>query len=193
MPYINQAEELLVRYLIDGRWSPHVLDLGTGDGHLMALIKAAYPNASGVGLDISPTLVETARERFGKDSNNIRFDVHDLAASLAPMSGPFDVVISALAIHHLPDDRKRELYRESFALLIDGGLFVDVDVSSPTSTKIDALSRSALRLDERVQDPSDQPARLADRLTWLRDAGFNHVDCYWKWLDLAMVGGYRGA
>jgi tRNA (cmo5U34)-methyltransferase len=63
-------------------------------------------------------------------------------------------------------------------------------VTAPT-VELHALSQTAFRFDERQQDPSDQPAHLEDQLGWLHEAGFDNVDCFWKWLELALVGGTK--
>lgn len=53
------------------------------------------------------------------------------------------------------------------------------------------LSQAAFGFDSEQQDPSDQPARLEDQLMWLREAGFDDVDCFWKWMELSLAGGRR--
>jgi tRNA (cmo5U34)-methyltransferase len=100
-------------------------------------------------------------------------------------------VVSALAIHHLPDARKRELFAEVLGLLRPGGCFYDLDVVAAPTAELHELSQSAFGFDDRQQDPSDQPAHLEDQLLWLREAGFGDVDCFWKWLELSLVGGTR--
>ena len=99
--------------------------------------------------------------------------------------------VSALAIHHLPDERKRELFAEVFALLAPGGAFYDLDVVAAPTAELHAISQAAFGFDEHQQDPSDQPARLEDQLVWLREAGFSDADCHWKWLELGLVGGSK--
>ena len=109
----------------------HILDLGTGDGRLLALAKLARPQAYGTALDFSPTMLAQARSRFANDER-VSFIEHSLTDPL-PDIGPFDVVLSSFAIHHVSDERKRALYREVFGLLEPGGLFCNLEhVASPT-------------------------------------------------------------
>jgi SAM-dependent methyltransferase len=105
--------------------------------------------------------------------------------------GQFDVVVSALAIHHLPDERKRELFTEVFDRLQPNGVFYDLDVVASPTVELHAISQAALGFDGRQQDASDQPAHLDDQLSWLHEAGFRNVDCFWKWLELSLVGGTK--
>jgi SAM-dependent methyltransferase len=117
--------------------------------------------------------------------------VHDLTQPLPCALGQFDVVVSALAIHHLPDERKKTLFAEIFDLLKQDGVFYNLDVVATPTAELHSLSQTAFGFDARVQDPSDQPARLEDQLSWLLSAGFTNVDCFWKWLELSLVGGTK--
>ena len=189
LPHASEAERMLVEYLVRGDIG-RVLDLGTGDGHMISLLRQRWPDAEVIGLDLSPALVEAAQHRF-REAAGVRIEAHDLMQPLPGSLGQFDAVISALAIHHLPDERKKALFAEVFRLLRPNGVFYDLDVVAAPSAELHALSQSAFGFDWRQQDPSDQPASLEDQLRWLDDAGFNHVDCFWKWLELSLVGGTR--
>ena len=80
-----------------------ILDLGTGDGRLLALLKLKNPDAEGVGLDFSEPMLELARKRFAKDQR-VKIIKHDLSVPLpATELGCFDVVVSGLAIHGRQD------------------------------------------------------------------------------------------
>ena len=98
---------------------------------------------------------------------------------------PFDAVVSGLAIHHLEDSRKRQLFGEVHALLAPGGVFANLDlVRSATPALHERFRREIGRVED---DPSDRLALLADQLAWLRDAGFDGADCHFKWLELALI------
>jgi tRNA (cmo5U34)-methyltransferase len=191
LPHAADAEAMLVEHLIRGQID-RILDLGSGDGHMIAVLRERWPDAAAVGLDLSPTLVDAARQRFG-GAKEVRVEAHDLMQPLPRTLGQFDVVVSALAIHHFPDERKRGLFSEVFGLLRPDGAFYNLDVVAAATPKLHALSQAAFGFDGRQQDPSDQPARLEDQLSWLREAGFDNVDCFWKWLELSLVGGTRPA
>jgi tRNA (cmo5U34)-methyltransferase len=108
-----------------------ILDLGSGGGRLLALVKAARPRAHFVGLDFSPTMLEALRKLFVGDSG-VTIVAHDFENALSPM-GQFDAIISSFAIHHVSHERKRALYEEIFEALVPHGVFCNLEhVASPT-------------------------------------------------------------
>ncbi len=181
IPHRPLAEEMLLQALPER--VDRVLDLGTGDGRLIALVRTAHPQAEAVGLDSSEPMLARARERFASNpATDLR--LHDLRDPL-PQAGPFDAVVSGLAIHHLEDERKRSLFAEVRGLLAPGGTFVNLDlVTAPTRELHERFRREIGRPED---DPSDRLADLADQLRWLRDAGFAAADCQFKWLQLTLV------
>jgi cyclopropane fatty-acyl-phospholipid synthase-like methyltransferase len=154
---------MLVEHLIRGEVG-RILDLGSGDGHMIAVLRERWPDAAAIGLDLSPALIDAAQQRFA-GVEEVGIEAHDLMQPLARTLGPFDVVVSALAIHHLPDERKRSLFSEVFELLRPNGAFYDLDVVAAPTAELHSLSQTAFGFDRRQQDPSDQPARLEDQLS----------------------------
>jgi SAM-dependent methyltransferase len=145
----------------------------------------------GVGLDFSEIMLGAARERFAGEER-IELLEHDLAEPL-PALGSFDAVVSSMAIHHLEHDRKRSLYREVFDLLEPGGVFANYEhVASPTP-RLHAAFFAAIDEPLENADPSDRLLDVETQLVWLREHGFDDVDCYWKWLEMALLIGVRPA
>jgi len=166
-----------------------VLDLGTGDGRLIALLRRDRPDLEAVGLDASEPMLRAARERFDGDSR-VQVREHDLNDPL-PALGSFDAIVSSFAIHHLEDERKRTLYGEAFGLLRPGGAFANLEhVASPNQRLHLAFLEA---IDEPVEhdDPSDRLIDVETQLEWLRSHGFEDVDCYWKWLEMALLVGIK--
>ncbi len=167
-----------------------VLDLGTGDGNVLALVLAARPGASGVGLDFQPEMLDRARERF-RAIDAVEIRRHDLDEPLPEDLGDFDLVVSGFAIHHLVPDRQQDLYGEIFDILRPGGVFANVEhVASRTPARhaefLDALGSSP-----EQDDPSNKLVPVASHLAWLDGFGYADAECLWKWRELAVVTGNK--
>jgi tRNA (cmo5U34)-methyltransferase len=186
-PHRAEGEAVLLEFV--PTTVERILDLGTGDGRLVALLRADRPQVEAVALDFAPTMLARARERFAGDPR-VSVREHDLDTSL-PDLGTFDAVVSSFAIHHCEDDRKRALYQEVFQRLCPGGIFCNLEhVASPTR-RMHARFLNALGLTPADEDPSNRLAPVETQLQWLRDIGFDDVDCGWKWLELALLVGVR--
>jgi SAM-dependent methyltransferase len=167
-----------------------VLDLGTGDGNTLALVLAAHPGASGIGVDFQEEMLRRARERFAGDER-VTIGRHDLDEPLPDDLGAFDVVVSSFAIHHLVPDRQRALYGEVFDRLRPGGLFANVEHVASRSDELHTAFLTAIGRTREQDDPSNKLVPVPSHLQWLDDLGFRDSECYWKWRELAVVGGYR--
>ena len=149
IPHRTEGEAVVLELLPLGRFSPppqRVLDLGTGDGRLLGLVRLARPGAAGVALDFSPTMLAAARERFAADPA-VTVVAHNLDEPL-PDLGVFEAVVSSVAIHHLSPERQRALYGEIFACLAPGGLFANLAsllVSRQHQTLYEWLSKTVVR------------------------------------------------
>lgn len=164
-----------------------VLDLGTGDGHLVGLLQERRPKAHFTALDISPPLLAAAAERFAS-AGRVEFLEHDLTRDLPPL-GRFDAVVSAFAIHHLEDDRKISRIGEVLRLLEPGGVFVNLEhVSSPTPD-LHLAFLEAIGYTPEEEDASNRCVDVETQLGWLRECGFTDVDCLWKWREMALLVG----
>lgn len=187
IPHRVEGEATLLEFLPEE--THRILDLGSGGGRLLSLVRACRPNAQFVALDFSPAMLETLSAQFAGDPS-IAIVAHDLEKTL-PELGRFDAVVSSFAIHHVPHARKRSLYSEIFEVLVPGGVFCNLEhVASATP----ALHRSflkAIACDE--EDPSNKLLGLETQLAWLREIGFAEVDCHWKWRELALLVGQRTA
>jgi SAM-dependent methyltransferase len=171
-----------------------ILDLGTGDGRLLALVlreqeKRERPNVDAVAIDFSPAMIEAAGKRFAGNSS-VALVTHNLDHPL-PELGKFDAVISSFAIHHLVHERKRALYSEIHGLLSAGGVFCNLEhVASPTPRLHEEFLRG-IGFTVETEDPSNKLLDLETQLRWLREIGFVDVDCHWKWRELALLAGRR--
>ncbi len=184
--------------------APRILDLGAGTGLLAERLLARWPRARLVLVDLSPDMLERARERFAGTVDRVEIRAADYLRD--PLGGPYDAVVSALSIHHLPDAGKRALFRRAWAALRPGGRFVDADnVLAPTpalAARDRALWIARIRASGIAKGDLaaalrrtrlDVLAPLDAQLSWLRRTGFVDVDCGYKWLHFAVFGGRRPA
>ncbi len=212
--------ETLIRLLQYVRASPlSVLDIGCGDGIVLETVMRAFPVERAVALDGSPAMLEKAEARFtdlGLFSNLVEFVEADFSDPSWLNHLPirkFDAVVSAFAIHHCEDDRKRQIYREIFDLLNPGGVFVNIEHIASLSSHGEDLFEAAYAetvhkfrqslgqeatLEEVVRELQTRPDKAANRLApvgvqlgWLLNSGFIDVDCYWKHYELAVLAGYK--
>jgi tRNA (cmo5U34)-methyltransferase len=192
-----------------------ILDVGTGDGLLLATFLEVFPQTSGVGVDFSPLMLEQARQRLAKFGPRAKTLEADLQNPTWKNSLPylFDAVVSGFAIHHLPHDRKRVLYQEIYGLLSPGGVFLNCEHVASATPRVEQLMDDTmtehlfLRRKEKGDDVTlelmrrewmERPDRAAnilapleDQCRWLREIGFSDVDCFWKYFELAIFGGVR--
>ena len=165
-----------------------VLDLGCGDGRLAKLVLDARGSVEYlVAIDRSAPMLERARRRFA-DDERVAVRHWDLADAITAL-GQFDLVVSGFAIHHLDDDRKRELLGEIVDLLTPGGTFANLEVVQSATPRRHAEFLAAVG--RTADDPEDHLASIGDQLTWMRSSGLSEVDCLWRWRGFALLAGVR--
>jgi tRNA (cmo5U34)-methyltransferase len=176
-----------------------ILDLGAGTGLMSAHVLDAFPDARVELFDAAEPMLDEARSTLGDRVAAVH--VADMAGALPP--GPFDAVVSALAIHHLEDPDKRSLFARVREVLAPGGAFVNAEqVAAPAPWLQDAyterwisacrgLGASEAEIEASVhRQTHDRWADTGSQLTWLREAGFASVDCLYKRWGFAVYVGY---
>jgi tRNA (cmo5U34)-methyltransferase len=212
IPLAQEQIEVMLRLVAACEGPLHrFLDIGCGDGVLSAALLQRFPDAQGVLVDFSAPMLDAARKRFGEGAPTfVNADYGIASWTWAVASGaPYDAVVSGYSIHHQPDSRKQEIYREIFALLRSGGVFINIEHVSSASPWL-ASANAELFIDrlhlhqpdksrgEVAQEYWNRPDKAANLLApvetqcqWLRDIGFADVDCYLKIFELAVFGGRR--
>lgn len=191
---IPRMEELYEAAVWAAAWpgsSPAILDIGAGTGLLSALLLEKYPEATITLIDISEKMLEVARKRFAGNPH-VQFVAGDYSRERLP--GTYDLVCSALSIHHLDHEDKKRLFFRIFHVLNPGGIFVNADQADAQSGWLrrmnteywDAFvarspgSRKELAAAMVRRDTLDKNAPLLDQIAWLTDAGFSGVDIVYK-------------
>ncbi len=154
-----------------------VLELGTGTGETASRLLARHPEAQLVGIDESSAMLEVARSRL--PAGQVALRVARLQDRLP--AGPFDLVASALCVHHLRGPEKRDLFGRIHDVLEPGGRFVLADVVVPVAGEEATVS---------LTPGFDHPSTLAEQLEWLGEAGFE-ARATWGHADLAVVVAQR--
>jgi len=193
------------------------LDLGCGDGILGAAVLGEYPSARGVFVDFSEPMLEQAREGLKDYTGQLAFENLDYGdpawVSRMLAYSPFDAVVSGYSIHHQPDVRKPEVYKEIFSLLKQGGWFVNIEhISSAAQLNVDLFehhyvsARYAIEkqnggprtFEQLAEEYKTRPDKAANILAsvelqcdWLREIGYEEVDCYFRIFELAVFGGRK--
>jgi tRNA (cmo5U34)-methyltransferase len=191
IPHRTEGESALLEFI--PKTARRILDLGTGNGRLLALVKSRLDAAGvdSVAVDFSPSMLEAVAERFNADST-VTIVAHNLDQPL-PALGKFDAVVSSFAIHHVAHERKRALYAEICSLLSPGGVFCNLEhVASPTP-RLHEEFLHCIGYTVETEDPSNKLLDLETQLQWLREIGFVDVDCHWKWRELALLVGRKVA
>ncbi len=158
-----------------GSEAVRVLELGTGTGQTAERVLARHPSARLTGIDASAEMLAVARARLPAE----RVDLHEGRLEDPLPSGPFDVVVSALAVHHLDAAGKADLFRRAAQVLAPGGRLVVGDVVVPDDPS-DAVTP--------VEAGFDRPSTVDEQLRWLRDAGLA-AEAVWTHRDLAVLLG----
>jgi SAM-dependent methyltransferase len=185
------------------------VDLGAGTGAAARAVLERYPRSTAVLAEYSPQMTEAGMADLASYSGRFSYVEFDLATGPWPSEIPdrLDAVITSMCVHHLPDARKQQLFGEVLDRLEPGGWFLNFD---PVSADDPLVSAAWQRADDRL-DPdaaAKRPNRTAEeqeryenhvryisplprQLEFLRAAGFEAIDVYWKQLDYVIYGGRR--
>ena len=169
VPAYEELQDVVARATA-GIEARRLLELGTGTGETARRVLALHPGAELVGIDASDEMLAIAHATVGGDLRVARLEE-------ALPEGPFDVVFSALAVHHLDGPGKQDLFARVAAALRPGGRFVLGDVVVPERPE-DAIAP--------LTPEFDLPDSTRDQLEWLQGAGFE-ATLEWSKQDLAVL------
>lgn len=176
-----------------------ILDLGAGTGMLSAVVAEAFPDARFTLFDFSPSMLEQAGATLGDRAETVTGDMYE-----GIPAGPWDAVISALAIHHMTDSGKHSVYEAVFQELRPDGIFVNAEhVLAETPALQDHYAEWHRRqayekgltdgewADTVERMGHDHLTPLSVQLGWLDEIGFTDVDCLLKDHGFAVFVGRR--
>ncbi len=179
-----------------------VLDLGAGTGLISSLVASKYENSDITLIDVSENMLNQAKNSLDKLSNKFSYLVANY--SNFDLSESFDIIISALSIHHLTGEEKKSLFKKIFAHLNHGGIFINADQVQGESAEIESKYREVWL--KQVQEngvgknelaaalermKEDKMSPLSSQLQWLKEAGFKKANCWYKNYSFVVYSGAK--
>ena len=194
-----------------------VVDLGCGGGFLIEKILEVFPNVRAIGIDKAGYMLDSARQRTERFGDRVILRDFDITDKRWQSEIPEKVrcFVSSLAIHHLNEEEKQQLFRELYERLEEKGAVFIIDLVEPVNKRVKEYfgnlwdkavkEQTKGQLDAyqffkeeewnyyqwKEQDEEDMPSRLFEQLKWLEQAGFSEVDCFWLRAGHAIFGGYK--
>lgn len=181
--------------------NPNILDIGAGTGLLSSFLIKRYPNATFTLIDISPKMMNVARDRFS-NYPNVKYIIGDYTK--CGFSEKYDIVASALSIHHLEDESKKELFKKIYSVLFKNGIFTNADQVYGETPFIDTFNKtiwkqsienSGLSIEEKLAGYEriklDKESTLNDQMNWLNNIGFTDTSCIYKYYHFAVMFGRK--
>lgn len=178
-----------------------VLDLGAGTGLLASLVKNAFPASRITLADISGEMLEKAKERF-KNTNSMTFIQADYVNEDIP--GNYDVVVSALSLHHSTESELSSVFNQIYSVLNSGGVFINADQILGRTPEIETIYEKAWLAqamangctEEEVQTAlkrmeSDKTLKLSQQMSLLEKSGFGMVNCWYQYYRFAVYSGVK--
>lgn len=193
-----------------------ILDLGCGDGILGRMLLDTFPSANAIFADFSDPMLDAAR---AKVCGNARATVvkADFSSpewlNAVKLQTTFDIIVSGFSIHHQPDERKKRLYAEIYDILSPDGVFLNLEHTASLSKAgeelFDEFFVDHLYAYHHISEPGKSRESIAEfyynradkkenlltpvdmQCRWLREIGFQDVDCFFKVFELALFGGRK--
>ncbi|HZY63715.1 MAG TPA: class I SAM-dependent methyltransferase [Edaphobacter sp.] len=179
----------------------NILDLGAGSGLLTVLIRNRFPKARIHLIDFSSPMLQLARQRLSGDPKLI-FEQANYVTEALPQN--LCAVVSSLSIHHLDDSDKRIVFKKIYAALKPNGVFINADQVAAPTPELDERYKTLWLKQVRAaganepqiraslfRQQEDRCATIANQLCWLREAGFEDADCWFKDNRFAVMAGTK--
>ncbi|OGF47829.1 MAG: hypothetical protein A2231_09625 [Candidatus Firestonebacteria bacterium RIFOXYA2_FULL_40_8] len=218
IPYaVDQIEVMLDAIKASGKDVKNFADIGCGNGILAGAILLQYPDAYGTLVDFYEPVLSEAKQQLLDHISNLNFVTADLMDSYWTRSvknnAPFDAIVSGFTIHHFPDKRKKELYKEIYNMLKPGGIFINIEQVAPESKLVSQMadnaiieslreyhkkrgtekSLTAIRK-EYIEEFSSEGNILSSckvQMKWLKDIGFSEVSVFFRAYVGIVFGGVK--
>ncbi len=203
IPFYDEALGTLVRVIEASGINPErILDLGVGTGNLAASLLQAFPQAHLTGIDLVQDFLDLARTRLSGHQGRVSLQCMDVADFC--FANKYELVVTSFMFHHLKHETKLSVMARVFDSLVPYGCFVNadfVDSASPFYSRVFEILRIDFTAKKRCAKHElvrkeylehrklELPVPMETQLQWLRDIGFVDTECFWKYLNLAILCG----
>jgi ubiquinone/menaquinone biosynthesis C-methylase UbiE len=202
IPCFDDFYETIIDFLADSMPEPKsILDLGAGTGLLSKFWFAHFKKSKYTLVDVSEEMLKLAEKRF-QESANFNYLIDDYSKNFP--QGSYDLISSALSIHHLPDEDKMELYRKIFKELPDNGYFINFDQFNANSKVMNdryntwwynIVRKSGLPESENSgwleRRALDRENTIEETITMLKKTGFRIVECIYRYMKFGVVAAIK--
>ena len=201
VPEYDLQTQLIIQLIpFDIAASIRVLDLGSGPGTLSEPLLAAYPDATVVAFDLTEEMLAAARKRCSRFGDRFSTVAGDFAED--NFGSSYDVVLAGLTLHHLDNHPRRQALRRIFLALNDRGAFLAREVVADDDPFVaqwhyrewrEFMSGNGEDAEQwyRKHLAKDHPVSVEKQLAWLRDTGFSHVACHWRYMNFAILSAHK--
>jgi len=192
IPFFDDFYQIAIESIQIENPSPHILEIGIGTGLFTEMFLEKYPNAKMDLVDIAEDMLNEAKEHF-VGNKNLNFYLKNIMDFEPKENKNYDAIISSLAIHHLPDLEKKQLYERIGKWIKDGGIFVNAELVAGETEYLNKMYEDweiQIAIDSGLDESEKQKALermnldikapISKQLKWLENAGFSHVDCIYK-------------
>ena len=197
IPCFEEYYTVGIKLLARERSFRSILDLGAGTGLLSQFLYRYFPRAAYTLVDISDDMLKVAQQRFA-GLPRFRYINDDFSRHIP--EGQYDLIVSALSIHHLTDNDKAKLYQRIYASLAGAGCFLNIDQYNSESGVLNKLyAKEWLAYIKESGLPEadikkgmlrrklDKETTIPRELAALRKTGFRECDCVYKYLKFGVV------
>jgi tRNA (cmo5U34)-methyltransferase len=177
-----------------------ILEIGMGTGNLTIKLLNAFPDASILGMDIVGNYIFQARQKLGIHKNRVDLILKDINSF--EFTESYDLIVSSYVFHHIENVAQSKIYQTIYEHLNPEGVFINADFIDSASTYFSVLfdelrmnymrqqgmSENSIQADYLEHRKLEIPMPLKDQITLLSQIGFKEVECFWKYLNLAVFG-----
>lgn len=200
--YEEMNKKVIEEVNLDKGGELEILDLGIGTGQTAIGLLEKFPKSRVTGIDLSPKMLEMAKNRLIKFSDRVKFIEEDII-DFKP-SQKYDAGVAVLSVHHLNQKEKQQLFLKIFNSLNEKGIFVIGDMIMGDSEKetnqieggweeylIRKLGKKEAKNWMKIYKKEDIPDSINNQLQWLKKVGFSKVKCSWNKLNCAVFYGKK--